>query len=446
MATIKELFKSQKKNLYGLSGTILIESRGIINAPRGAALLTSSPNAIADLIGNQIGGAFGGNPNRVSDTIFQNNKVFSKPITLLAPTAALLRDSVKQGSAYFIKPSPAPASIIAKIKQGSSSPGAAIANAAVGAIKDFGSAGGIKKLVDAIKRKGTENEYYKPKFSHRDKNEQKGIDQVKNFSSYYPVYSEIKNPITGRTEFDQTAINERGNNKNFDQINSTILDILETKTALDDAGVKTFKEQNLLKIPYVLIEKYEDITSNDNILLPGTISGFSESFSPEWNSFKYLGSPFNIYKYAGVERTITFGLKLYYLDSKSKISMQRNLDKLRTLVYPDKKISAVTYPNSSYSPLAFTGNIIKITVAGLLEQRLAILTSMELTIDDATPWSMTGNNLDGKYENEPYPAAIDISFGLTLLETHAVKKEAGEFSFDYNFTKPSVVKKETKNP
>ncbi len=57
MATLKDLFKSKKKELYGLSSGAIIESRGLINPPRGAALLTSSPDAIADLIGNQIGGA-----------------------------------------------------------------------------------------------------------------------------------------------------------------------------------------------------------------------------------------------------------------------------------------------------------------------------------------------------------------------------------------------------
>ena len=444
MATIKELFKSQKKDLYGLAGTILIESRGIINAPRGAALLTSSPDAIADLIGNQLGGAFGGSANRPSDTIFKNNKVLSKPITLLAPTHALLRDSVKKGDAYFIKPSPALDSVIGKIKQGSSSPAAAIAGAAIGAVNTIGSVGRIKDLVDKIKRKTTEHEYYGPKFSHRDKKEKKGVDTVKNFSNYFPTYTEEANTITGRKEWVQSAINERKNKNGFDQINSSIINVLAKNESLKDSDLETFKKDNLVKVPYVLIQKYEDKSSNDNILLPGTISGFSESIAPEWNSFKYIGSPFNIYKYSGVERTITFGLKLYYLDTDSKITMQRNLDKLRKLVYPDQNISATTYPNSEYSPLAFTGNLVLITVAGLLEQRLAIITSMEITIDDATPWSITDTNVDGDYKNEPYPAAIDISFGMTLLETHGVKKQNDGFIFDYNFTKPSIVKKETK--
>ena len=81
MATLLDLFKSQKKDLYGKSENIRIESRGLINPPRGAALLASSPNALADLIGNQVSGVLKGSANRPSDTIFRNNTPFAKPIS-----------------------------------------------------------------------------------------------------------------------------------------------------------------------------------------------------------------------------------------------------------------------------------------------------------------------------------------------------------------------------
>ena len=57
MPTINDLFKSQVKEIYGKSEKLRIDTRGIINAPRAAALLGSSPDALSSLIGNQIGGA-----------------------------------------------------------------------------------------------------------------------------------------------------------------------------------------------------------------------------------------------------------------------------------------------------------------------------------------------------------------------------------------------------
>jgi len=61
MTTILELFKSRQTvggstDIYGLSGTTIIESRGGINPAREAALAASSPNAVAELIGSNASG------------------------------------------------------------------------------------------------------------------------------------------------------------------------------------------------------------------------------------------------------------------------------------------------------------------------------------------------------------------------------------------------------
>jgi hypothetical protein len=139
MATLKDLFKSKKTELYGKSEKIRIDTRGLINPPRAAALLASSPNTIADLIGNQISGVLKGSANRPGDTIFKNNTVFSKPISLLL-------QSPEADTPYYIKKSPAPASIIGKLKQGASSPAGLAANAGLALAKVAITKGGLKKL------------------------------------------------------------------------------------------------------------------------------------------------------------------------------------------------------------------------------------------------------------------------------------------------------------
>ena len=74
MATISDLFKSQRKDLYK-NENIRIESRGLVNPPRAAALLASSPNAIGDVIGGQLAGIIGGVANRPSDTIYKGKSI-----------------------------------------------------------------------------------------------------------------------------------------------------------------------------------------------------------------------------------------------------------------------------------------------------------------------------------------------------------------------------------
>ena len=87
MATILDLFKSRKTEIYGgVGGQTFIESQGAINIPRKAALLASSPNAVGALIGNEIGGLVKGSSDRPSDLVFKDKKFFSKPV-IISPRA-----------------------------------------------------------------------------------------------------------------------------------------------------------------------------------------------------------------------------------------------------------------------------------------------------------------------------------------------------------------------
>ena len=180
MATLLDLFKSQKKELYGKSENIRIESRGFINPPRAAALLTSSPNALGDLIGNQIGGALGGSANRPTDTIFRGNSFLSKPISLFK-TQSGLRNAVDADTSYYIKQSPAPASFIAALKQGGSSLKGLATNLVIKTITK----GGLKKYADGLKVSNDETwgTKYGPKSEKVDGTNI--LRQDKFFSKYY---------------------------------------------------------------------------------------------------------------------------------------------------------------------------------------------------------------------------------------------------------------------
>ena len=185
MPTISDLFKNQKKELYGKSDTIRIDSRGLINPPRGAALLLSSPNSLGDLIGNQIAGAVGGSANRPSDTIFKNNSFLAKPISLFK-TPANLRTAVDAKENYFIKQSPAGASILGKIKEGASNPLGTIAEVGIDLLK------GLKD------KNPTKGAPYGQKYQTTING--KTLTETKTFSEFYQEYTGINNPITNQME------------------------------------------------------------------------------------------------------------------------------------------------------------------------------------------------------------------------------------------------------
>jgi len=437
MATIRDLFKSQKKDLYGLSGTALIESRGLINPPRVAALLTSSPDALTDLIGNQIGGAFGGNPNRVSDTIFRKPKgVKTKPVTLPAVTQALLRDSVEGGNQkYYIKQSPAPGSIFAKIKSGGSSPLGAATALAAGAINTFGSKKEINKLREKLKfKKADADKSYGPQWTVEDLGSSKLRNEDYTFSQYEPVYKtydgkDVK-PSTGKSrpgELAQTEITKRDITKTYDKANDSIN---STVIVYDDKLDSWKKDNNKAGIVSVIIKPYG---KDYNILLPGSISGLSEDFSNEVQNFKYVGSPFNTYRFSGVERTIKFELKLYYTNETEKVTMITKINSLKELMFPYDMISEMTYADSKTSQIAFSPNLIYLTIDGYYKNMFGIMDTLSVSIDDNTTWALNDFQKDSK--DKPYPTVVNISFGMKVIENPIIKDKRFNYNFDGNCIK-----------
>jgi hypothetical protein len=430
MATIKDLFKSQQKDLYGLSGTAIIESRGIINPPRLAALVTSSPDALADLIGNQIGGALGGNPNRVSDTIFRKPKgVRTKPVTLPAVTQALLRDSVEANTKYYIKQSPAPGSIIGQIKQGGSNPLGAAAALAAGALNTFGSKKGINRLKEKLKfKKADAGKSYGPQWTAQDLGSSKLRNEDYIFSEYEPVYGTDTSPNTKKTrpeELAQVGITKRDVTKTYDTAN----DAINSTVIVYDNALDNWKENNnKAGIVSVVIKPYG---KDYNILLPGSISGISEDFSNEVNSFKYVGSPFNTYRYSGIERNIKFELKLYYTNETEKITMITKINSLKELMFPYDQLSTMTYADSKVSQIAFSPNLIYLTINGYYKNVFGIMDTLSVSIDDNTSWGL--NDFEEDSKDKPYPSVVNISFGMKVIENPTVDEQGKITRFRYNF-------------
>jgi hypothetical protein len=411
MATLLDLFKSQKKELYGKSENIRIESRGLINPPRAAALLTSSPNALGDLIGNQIGGALGGSANRPTDTIFRGNSFLSKPISLFR-TQSGLRNAVDADTAYYIKKSPAPASLIASFKQGGSSIGGMAANLAIKAITK----GGLKKLASDLKDYSTD-EQFGPKFGPKDATGKPTVlIEDKKFSKYY------KN-----TSGKLTQRNSTGNGTAWD----------EGQTKLLEAISITNEELSKQEYANHVIVTFETIPADGkpSLKVPfvGSITGISEDVTPMWNSFKYLGSPFNIYRYSGVERSLRFNLKLYYTTLKERDAMIVKMNYLKSLAFPDTDVKAIAF-NKINSAYAIAPNLVRITIGALYKEIPGYIESLGFEIDDNTTWGSFDPNFDDRNQFI-YPSVVDVAVGLKIIEDHKIESGTGDtktYRYDFN--------------
>lgn len=431
MATIRDLFRKQNKDLYGLTGKAIIESRGIINPPRGAALLTSSPNALADLIGNQIGGALKGSANRPSDTIFRNNTPFAKPITL-GKTQRGIRDAIEPGETYYVKTSPAPDSVFAKLKQGGTSPLGMLGNAAIGALNKFGSKKGLEDINKYREELKNQSNDIKLAFKKGPKPDGKVQKETKKGSEYEPIFG----INTDKGHKFPTAIGWRElKNTSWDVVNANVQNNLYLKD--DDAIVKTIESSNYTYMKIKILGETESVYFN------GTISGINETFSPEWNQYKYIGSPFKVYTYTGVERSLTFDFKLYSQTRKEKDVMLNKLNYLTSLVYPYKTLTNTTYNDSATQQTMFAPNFIFLTIKSFYNNLFGFVDNLSFTIDDDIPWANFEGNLETENETnkESTPSVINVQFGMKIVESkNTLGYDNKNNQFKYNFRNQNEIK------
>ena len=437
MPTINDLFKSQVKEIYGKSEKLRIDTRGIINAPRAAALLGSSPDALSSLIGNQIGGALGGSANRPTDTIFRKpTGFFTKPISLLAPTEALLKDVVKEGTKYFVKQSPAPGSILAASKSSNQS----LTGAAISAVNKFGSGNGLKGLVNSLKKNSAAENEYGAQFGKTSLDGKTVMAKTVAFSEYYEEHTIFK--PTGKPLFDNTTnkyvktLQKREGNyqKSWDDVTKTINETthFENEDKLKESK-KSNKFQNQI---WVTFKKYGN---KEIVPFVGAVSGISEDITPEWSNFKYLGSPFKIYRYQGVERSVKFNLKLYYNTIKERDTIIKKINYLKSLAFPYEKISQMTYGDKNQTAqYAFSPQLFYFSVGDVYTNVLSLLESISFNIEDNVSWpnfQPNGIKADKDGDNILYPSVIDASLSIKIIEQHLHSVDSGTDTktYKYNF-------------
>jgi hypothetical protein len=435
MATISDLFKSRVNEIYGKSEKIRIDTRGIINPPRGAALLTSAPDTLSSLLGNQVGGALGGSADRPTDTIFPRaSGFFTKPISLLAPTQALLKDAVKEGTPYFIKHSPAPPSPKSILK----STDQTVSRVLLSTINKFGSANGLKKLKDSLKKSRTAENEYGAKFSKTSLDGKTYLDKKVAFSKYYEE-NEI-NATTLLPEFDVDTnrytkkLQERTGNK-LKSWDNVISEINEKTHFEDDTKLAESKRANKFQNQiWVTFKKYGN---KEIIPLVASITGISEDVTPEWSNFKYLGSPFKVYRYQGVERSVKFNLKLYYNTIKERTAMMQKLNYLKSLAFPYEQISEMTYgDNKQTSQYAFSPQLFYFSVGDMYTNVLSHLESISINVEDNVSWpNFQPNGIDATNSADEilYPSVVDVAFSIKILEQNLHSVDSTTKTYKYNF-------------
>jgi hypothetical protein len=197
---------------------------------------------------------------------------------------------------------------------------------------------------------------------------------------------------------------------------SSASDFINSKPAYNGSELILANGDSLDAYDFIPL-KFTSVLGGKSINFPAVISGLSETLSPQWESSKFLGSPFNYYNYTAIDRTISFDMKLFSLNPKEHILMWQKIDFLTSLVYP------VGYVSDTY----VTPPFLKFTMGDLYKNKECFISSLSYTFDDNGGWEL-GNPINGDnrfdingelFDMKRYklPRHVSVSIGITFIES-----------------------------
>lgn len=226
-----------------------------------------------------------------------------------------------------------------------------------------------------------------------------------------------------------------------------ILDGSDGINSLDNvtyAGTFTKNTNNVLMDDYDFIPlKFYNIYKNQTLQFRCTLSDLTETYSPTWDSNKFIGNPFPFYTYSGIERSVTFGFKVFSLNLEEHQLAWERLNELGQYTYPSAYKGAAG---------AVVPPILQFTLGNMYILRECFIENLTYSIDENTPWEIGLNekllpsnpsvvstvfNAGWKFDTddsilaEKYklPMIVNVEITLKFIEN---ANKTSQFLYDYN--------------
>jgi hypothetical protein len=111
--------------------------------------------------------------------------------------------------------------------------------------------------------------------------------------------------------------------------------------------------------------------------------------------------------------------------------MITKINSLKELMFPYDELSTMTYADNKVSQIAFSPNLIYLSIDGYYNEVFGIMDTLSISIEDNTSWAL--NDFEEKSEDKPYPTVVNISFGMKVIETPTIIKKGNIARFGYDF-------------
>jgi hypothetical protein len=148
--------------------------------------------------------------------------------------------------------------------------------------------------------------------------------------------------------------------------------------------------------------------SEKYLVFRSIISGLTESTTPSWSANKFVGNPYAFHIYDGVERGVSFNLKLFVSSALELSGVWERLKLLTSYAYPTITGGLTTPP------------IIQFRIGDIYSGKTGFLDSLSYTIPDESNWETNG-------ELGYLPKMIDAAISIKFIETHGSEERLYDF-------------------
>lgn len=216
-----------------------------------------------------------------------------------------------------------------------------------------------------------------------------------------PILDFIKPKSLNRSNWKKDRYSTDNTNKSYHNNTETILDnslekrrgLFGDRDIINQTGRLAAGEVSTLKYNGKTLDevdlvplKFQRVNDNAVVYFRSLITGFNEQLSPSWENTKMLGSPFSFYNYNGIERKVSFNLKVYSMSQAELVMMWRKLEFLAHCTYPYQYNNGIPEPTLLY-----------FTYGSIYNKKACFVDSIAYSIEDAENlWELGGGILKTK--------------------------------------------------
>ena len=198
----------------------------------------------------------------------------------------------------------------------------------------------------------------------------------------------------------------------------------------ESAGVTANPKKNdFVKFRFAVVDT-DDPTKKTYIHFRAFLDGFTDNYTSNYETLRYMGRTDPLYRFQGFERNVVLSWTIAAQSKEELMVMYSKLNYLQSVMTGD-------YTSKGY----FAGNIVNMTVGGYFWETPGVITSMNISVPAESPWEIglpdseasagrnAGQSIPTDLTTREMPHIIQVTgFAFNPIHDFAPRKQQNKFN------------------